>query len=126
MERRAMEPVKISEIIPGVKVEKKPQEQETQSPVVKKETPRIPTPMQAMELSLIFNTSPEERKQRWCQRSLKNDYYIKAAAPTANDPGQPGLIREEDLNALLVCFLLLKHSRIKQDKYTFETTPKWL
>lgn len=122
-----MKPVKISEIIPRIKAEKKLRDEkvkkETQFPIAKKETSRIPTPMQAMELSLIFNTSSEERKQRWCQRSLKNDYYIKAAAPTANDPDQPGLIREEDLNTLLVCFLLLKHSRVKLDKYTFETTP---
>ena len=118
-----MDPVKISEIMPKVKIEKKPQEEVMQLPVVKKESTKIPTSMQAMELSLIFNTSSEERKQRWCQRSLKNDYYIKAAAPTANDPDQPGLIREEDLNTLLVCFLLLKHSRTKRDKYTFETTP---
>ena len=118
-----MEPVKISEIIPKVKVEKKTQEEEMQFPVVKKETSRIPTPMQAMELSLIFNSSPKERKRGWCKRYLKNDYYIEARAAIPKLGDEPDLIREEDLNTLLVCFLLLKHSIVKLDKYTFETTP---
>lgn len=119
-----MEPEKISEIMPRVKVEKKPQEQKIRFPIAKKETFKIPTSMQAMELSLIFNTSPEERKQGWCKRTLGSGKYVEAVAPTATAPGaQPGLMREEDLNTLLVCFLLLKHGRIKQDKYTFETTP---
>ena len=118
-----MEPVKISEIIPRIKVEKKTQEEVRQLPAVKKESPKIPTPMQAMELSLIFNTSPKERKRGWCKRYLKNDYYIEARAAIPKLGNEPDLIREEDLNTLLVCFLLLKHSIVKLDKYTFETTP---
>ena len=118
-----MEPEKISEIIPRIKIEKKPQEEVMQLPVVKKESTKIPTPMQAMELSLIFNTSPKERKRGWCKRYLKNDYYIEARAAIPKFGNEPDLIREEDLNTLLVCFLLLKHSIVKLDKYTFETTP---
>jgi hypothetical protein len=118
-----MEPEKISEIMPRVKVEKKPQEEVMQFPVAKKETSQIPTSMQAMELSLIFNTSPEERKQGWCKRRLKNDYHVEARAIIPKPGTEPNLVREEDLNTLLTCFLLLKHSRIKPSKYTFETTP---
>ena len=118
-----MEPEKISEIIPRIKIEKKTQEEVMQLPVVKKESTKIPTPMQAMELSLIFNTSPKERKRGWCKRYLKNDYYIEARAAIPKLGNEPDLIREEDLNTLLVCFLLLKHSIVKLDKYTFETTP---
>ena len=117
-----MEPEKISEIIPRVKVEKKPQEEIMQLPVVKKESPKIPTPMQAMELCLVFNTSIEERERRLCKREIKNGYYVKAVAPTGNDQDDPGLIKEEDLSTFLACFLLLKHSNIKPDKYTFESS----
>lgn len=122
-----MKPVKISEIMPRIRVEKKLRakkaKEKTQFPVVKKEIPKIPTPMQAMELSLVFNSSSEERKQGWCKRYLKNDYYVEARAVIPEPGATPALIREEDLNTLLVCFLLLKHSRVKINKYTFETTP---
>lgn len=123
-----MEPKRISEILSEVEVGKRPREEKEKQKkqlavMVQKKRSNTPVPMQTMELSLVFNTSPDERKQRWCQRFLKDDYYVKSAAPTANDPDQPGLIREEDLNTLLVCFLLLKHSRIKPSKYAFETTP---
>ena len=121
-----MEPEKISEIIPRVNVEKKLQnkktEEETQFPVVKKESSKIPTPMQAMELSLIFGTSPEERKQGWCKRYLKNDYYVEARALIPNPESEPDLVRGEDLSTLLCCFLLLKHSSAGPSKYTFETS----
>jgi hypothetical protein len=121
-----MEPGKISEIIPKISAEKKLQnkktEEETQFPVAKKESPKIPTPMQAMELSLIFNTSPEERNQGWCKRYLKNDYYIEARALIPDPESEPDLVRGEDLSTLLCCFLLLKHSKAGPSKYTFETS----
>jgi hypothetical protein len=125
-----MEPEKISSIISGMKVDRKQQEgqakkekQKKYLPVVPNVNSRIPTSMHAMELSLIFNTSSGEREKRACERVLKNGYYIRAVAPTDSIPGQPGLIKEEDLSTLLVCFLLLQHSGAKPSKYTFETTP---
>jgi hypothetical protein len=125
-----MEPEKISSIISGMKVDGKRQEgqvkkkkQKKYLPVVQNVNSKVPTSMHAMELGLIFNTSSGERERRSCERVLRNGYYIRAAAPTDSIPGQPGLIKEEDLSTLLVCFLLLQHSGAKPSKYTFETTP---
>ena len=122
-----MEPEKISGIMSrievGEKLRNQKMEKEKQLPVVGKESSKIPTSMQAMELSLVFNTSPHERKQGWCKRYLKKDYHVEARAVIPEPESEPDLVREEDLNTLLVCFLLLKHSRIKPSRYTFETTP---
>ena len=124
---KIMEPEKISGIISEMNVvkelQKEKKKREKQLIVVREESSKIPTSMQAMELSLVFNTSLDERKQGWCKRYLKSDYYVEARAVIPEPESEPDLIREEDLNTLLVCFLLLKHSRIKPSKYTFETTP---
>ncbi len=121
-----MEPEKLLDILPETKIGKKLQEEKEKrgkQPLLVERKSKTPVSMHAMELSLVFNTSAEERKQRWCRRYFRDDYYVEAAATTANAPDQPGLVREEDLNTLLICFLLLRHSRQKSGKYTFETTP---
>lgn len=122
-----MEPERVSNILPaihtGQKLREEKQRKKKQLPIVKRESTKIPTSMHAMELSLVFNTSLEERKQGWCRRYIKENCYVEAVAPTANAPDQPELMREEDLSTLLGCFLLLEHSRAKPNRYTFETTP---
>lgn len=79
------------------------------------------TEMHSMELSPIFATTFEEREKGWCRRNLGDGKYIEAGRTKL--PDDKGLIREEDLSVLLICFLFLKHTKTNRDKYTFETTP---
>ena len=87
----------------------------------KKRNYSVPTEMHSMELSLIFNTTLAEREKGWCRRDLWNGRYIEAGKSKL--PNDKGLIQGEDLSVLLGCFLFLKHSKTKHNKYTFETTP---
>ena len=89
--------------------------------VKKKKNYPVPTEMHSMELSPIFNTTLAERKKGWCRRDLWNGKYIEAGKSKL--PNDKGLIQGEDLSVLLGCFLFLKHTKTKHDKYTFETTP---
>lgn len=74
-----------------------------------------------LDASVIFNTTEQERTrgvvERWVDKEKTK--YIKLFARVEGE-----LVKVEDLNFLLGCFLLLKHARVKVNKYTIETNYK--
>ena len=77
-----------------------------------KQNTKIPTSCQVLELSSVFDTSKEEIQQGYCRRQITKENNAIVMSP--QDPNNEiGLLREDDLNTLLGCFLMLKHSKKK-------------
>lgn len=90
--------------------------------IVERKDSKVLASTQAMELSLVFNSSAEEKKQGWCKRFLGRGKYVEARALIPEAGKDPDFFCSEDLSTLLMCFLILKHAKNKIGKYTFETT----
>jgi len=79
---------------------------------------KVAVEQNVLDASIIFNTTEEERKrgvvERWVDKEKTK--YMKLFARVEGE-----LVKVEDLNLFLGCFLLLKHARVKVNKYTVET-----
>ncbi len=67
------------------------------------------------DMSVAFNTTPQEQKNKYVIRYFNEENYIAVGAPPQSE-----LIRTEDLVLLVSCFLLYKHTKTRIDKYTIE------
>ncbi|MBA7492711.1 hypothetical protein ES702_03261 [subsurface metagenome] len=84
----------------------------------RKEDQLVPVEQNVMELAPIFGASRVDRREGRFQIDLAQGRYIKIAAVIPEPGESPELICGEDLDVLLVCFLLAKD---KKD-YEFETS----